>query len=396
MMLCISNLCGVGGGSLISRLLGRGDRGEARKVSVFSLCLAALLSILFSLIIGVFMTGILGFLGAGENTLTYSRQYIFCVLVLGALPTVLSNVMSNLIRSIGMSREASFGIMMGGILNIILDPIFMFVILPQGNEVLGVGIATLLSNCTACSYFIIKLYRIRNDSPLTFDIREGLPKGRNIIKVFAVGFPAAIAVGLFDLDYMILDKLMAGYSDLALAAIGIVLKVERFPLNVGLGICQGMMPLVAYNYSSGNEKRMDGFARASLKLGLVIAAVSIVLYESFAPQIIRFFIAEVETAALGVPFIRARVLATPFMFISFFFVHTFQAYGKGRIALILGVMRWLVLNIPMLFIMNRLIGMYGLVWSQVTADIINVILSFVIYRRERRKMALSATQKGDA
>ena len=109
---------------------------------------------------------------------------------------------------------------------------------------------------------------------------------------------------------MIIDKMMVSYHDLALAAVGIVLKVERFPLNVGIGICQGMMPLVAYNYASGNRKRMKDSIRLSRILGLLVAAVSIVLYEIFAAQFIRLFISDAQTVAMAENFLRIRVLAT--------------------------------------------------------------------------------------
>ena len=197
--------------------------------------------------------------------------------------------------------------------------------------------------------------------------------------VFAVGVPSAIATRFFDLDYVIIDKLMVSYHDLALAAIGIVLKVERFPLNVGIGICQGMMPLVAYSYAAGNRKRMEDTVRLSRGLGLLIALISIVLYELFTAQFIRIFISDAQTIHMASNFLRIRVLATPLMFLSFFTVYLFQAFGKGRIALFLGVARWLVFNIPMLFLLNRLVGMYGIVWSQAAADILTVILSFYVY-----------------
>ena len=109
--------------------------------------------------------------------------------------------------------------------------------------------------------------------------------------------------------------------------------------------------------------------------------MSITLYEIFAGQIMRIFIADAETVALGTDFLRARVLATPLMFLSFFHVHVFNGLGKGGHALFLGVTRWAVLNIPMLFILNGIFGMYGIVWSQVTADSLTVILSLVVYHR---------------
>lgn len=381
--LCLAGLAGVGGGSLISRLLGSGREEEARKVSAFSLYLGLAISALFAAGIAIFMEPVLGLLGAGENTYQYARQYALCVIVIGGVPTVLSNVLANLIRSIGRSREASAGIILGGVLNIALDPLFMFVLMPEGYEVLGAGLATCLSNCTAFLFFVAVLVQMGRGSVITASPRAGMPKRDSIRAIFGVGVPSAIATFLFDLDYVILDKLMVSYDDLALAAVGIVLKVERFPLNVGIGICQGMMPLVAYNYSAGNRQRMEDAIRLSRRLGLIIAGVSIVLYELFAVQFAHLFISDAQTVELASQFLRIRVLATPLMFLSFFTVYMFQAFGKGRISLFLGTTRWLVFNIPMLFLLNHIFGMFGIVWSQVTADTLTVILSFYVYRRYR-------------
>ena len=380
--LCLSGLAGVGGGSLISRLLGQGKADEARRVGAFSLWLGLAVSALFALVMGVFMEPILTLLGAGENTYPYARQYALCVIVAGGVPTVLSNVLSNLLRSTGRSREAGFGIILGGLLNIALDPLFMFVLLPDGLEVLGAGLATCLSNCIACCFFFAVLFRMGRGAVITFR-PCGLPQRDSITSVFAVGIPSAVATFLFDMDYVVLDKLMVGYDDLALAAIGIVLKVERFPLNVGIGICQGMMPLAAYNYASGDRRRLADTIRLSRLLGLGIAVGSIVLYELFAGPLARLFLEDAETVSLATGFLRVRVLATPLMFLSFFTVYLFQAFGRGRISLFLGMTRWLVFNIPMLFLLNAVFGMYGLVWSQVTADTLTVALSFAVYFRCR-------------
>lgn len=379
--LCLAGLAGIGGGALISRLLGRHQEEEARRVSVFSLYLAILVAALFSLGMGIFMEPVLGILGAGENTYRYASQYALCVIVAGGIPTVVSNVLSNLIRSVGHSKEAGFGIVLGGVLNIILDPVFMFLVMPKGWEVLGAGIATCLSNMVACLFFLGVLIRMGKESVITFHPRWGRPRKESMAEVFAVGIPSAVATLLFDLDYVIIDRLMVSYHDLALAAVGIVLKVERFPLNVGIGICQGMMPLVAYSYGAGNRKRMKDLIHISQRTGLAIALVSILLYEIFAGQFIRLFISDAQTVGLAEDFLRIRVLATPLMFLSFFTVYLFQAFGKGRVSLFLGVTRWLVFNIPMLFLLNAVFGMYGIVWSQVTADILTVLLSFAVYRK---------------
>lgn len=385
--LSLAGLTGVGGGALISRLLGESREDEARKVSSFSFYLSILITGMFSLAMFIFMKPILNLLGASSNTFLYAKQYAFCVIVLGGVPTVLSNVMSNLLRSVGISKEAGIGITMGGLINIALDPLFMFVIMPKGDEILGVGIATLISNCLSCIYFFIVIYRTRKLSPITFSIKVGMPAKKSVGSIFNVGVPSAVTTLLFDIDYVIIDKLMVAYGDIALASVGIVLKAERLPLNVGIGICQGMMPLVAYNFSSKNHQRMRAIIHYSIKVGMIIGVASVVLYEIFARQILQVFINEPQTVALGTDFLRIRVLATPLMFMSFFTVFVFQGFGEGNTSLFLGVMRWVAFNIPMLFILNAIFGMYGIVWSQVTADVLTVALSAFVYFRYMKKLS---------
>lgn len=383
--LSIASLTGVGGGALISRLFGEHEDEEAKKVCSFSIYFAASMAILFSAATLLFMRPLLNVLGADEDTFAYARSYALFVIVIGGLPTIMTNVLSNLVRSVGESGKAGFGVTLGGVINIALDPLFMFVLLPKGHEIVGAGIATCLSNCISCLYFIITIRRLGKQSVLGLTSLSSLPKRASVRQVFAVGVPTALATLLFDVDYIVLDKLMSGYSNVALAAVGIVLKAERLPLNVGIGICQGMVPIVAYNYAAKNHKRMKSVSRFALLCGIGFAILSITMYEIFAPYIMRFFIDDAETVLLGTSFLRIRCLATILMFASFYHVHLFNSYGQGRYALLLGVTRWAVFNIPMLFLMNRLVGMYGLVWSQLLADILTVVLSVIVHERFRKK-----------
>ncbi len=382
----IAGIAGVGGGTMISRLLGKHDREEAERVSRFCIWLSGGAALLFSLLIWIFMDPVLHFLGAGEATYAFAASYTFCVIVIGAVPTVLSNVLSNLLRSTGESAKAGFGIMMGGVINIILDPLFMFVLFPRGMEITGAGAATCLSNMISCIYFMVVIKKLQPVTVLRLLPGRLLPAKPSIRMIFVVGVPSAIATLLFDLDYMVIDRLMSGYNDIALAAVGIVLKAERLPLNIGIGICQGMVPIIAYNYSSGNHKRMWDTIRFSRRLGIACALVSIAMYELFAPYIMRVFIGDAQTVALGTNFLRIRCLATILMFLSFFHVHLFNSFGRGKEALFLGVMRWAAFNIPMLFLLNALWGMYGIVWAQFLADILTVIMSVLVYQRFMKQM----------
>lgn len=381
--ICISiaGLAGVGGGTLISRLLGAGKEEQARKVSSFSFYLSVGLSVLFSVGTALFMHPLLYGLGASGDTYVYARQYAFCVIVLGALPTVMSITLSNLLRSVSCAKQAGFGVSMGGVINIFLDPLFMFVLFPAGMETAAAGIATMCSNSIVCVYYLAVLGKMRERTILNLSPGAGMPEKKEIGSIFSVGVPAALATLLFDLAYVVIDKLAAGYGDIPLAAVGIVLKAERLPLNVGIGLCQGMMPIAAYNYSSGNHGRMKQVVSFSRMVGLAIGAVSIVLYEIFAEHILHFFINDPQTVVIGANFLRIRCLATPFMFMCFHLVNLFQAVGKGGRALFLAVVRWAVFNIPILFLFNRVFGMYGIVCTQIVADICTVAVSFYVYGR---------------
>lgn len=387
MTTAVANLFGVGGGTLAVRLLGSGRQEEARKVASFSLVMAVCAALTFSSLCLIFMEPLLRVLGASDNTITYAKQYLFFVVVLGTLPTVLSATMSSMLRNVGYSREAAFGLGMGGLLNVALDPLLMFVLMPEGYQVVGAALATMLSNCAALIYFICMYRRVKGKSILAIPRRIERIERSSLHELLDVGVPAAMSVLLFDINSMLINRLSASYGDFQLAAMGIVLKVERLPLNVGIGICLGMVPLVAYNYASGNRKRMCSFFAAGRWSGLAVAAVSVALYYFGAPWLIHTFIKEPSTAAYGIQFLQARCFATPFMFMSFHMVHFMQAVGRGELSFGLAVIRQLCLNMPIMLLLNSLYGMDGIIWTQMTADFINVVISYLIYARVIRRIA---------
>lgn len=381
MISAIANLFGVGGGSLAVRLLGRRDEEEAERVASLSLVLAAAAALVFSLLCLAFMNPLLRFLGASGNTIGYARQYLLFVVVIGGLPTVLSNTMSAMVRNIGHSREAGFGLGMGGVLNVVLDPIFMFVLLPDGYQVAGAAIATMLSNVVTLVYFILIYRRLSGSTVLALPRRVERIRRDSLRSLFSVGIPAAMSLLLFDLTNIVINRLASGHGDLELAAMGIVLKVERLPLNIGIGICLGMTPLVAYNFAAKNHRRMQDFFKAARLAGLVVSLFCVVFYRLGASYIIRAFIDDADTVRFGTQFLQSRCYATPFMFLSFHMVHFMQAVDRGNVSFLLAVIRQLFLNIPLLFLMDALLGMTGIVWTQMAADAVNVVISYIIYSR---------------
>ena len=199
-----------------------------------------------------------------------------------------------------------------------------------------------------------------------------------------MGVPAALSLLLFDVCNLVINRLSAGHGDIELAAIGIVLKAERLPLNTCVGLCLGMVPLLAYNYSAKNYRRMDEVFNFTRIVGLAFSAVCVVLYRVFAPQIMGAFIGDEATVRFGTQFLKARCFAPPLMFLCFSMVNFAQAIGNGRLSFILAVVRQLVFNIPLLFLLNHLFGMNGIIWTQLIADTLTVIVSYVLYFRLRK------------
>jgi len=248
MTVSFANLFGMGGGSLMARLTGIGKTDAARKVSAFSFYGAIVIALAYSLLIWLFLNPILRLLGASAQTIEYARQYVWLVVIIGDVPVILSMTCAHLLRNAGYARQASIGLSGGGILNILLDPLFMFVLLPRGMEVFGAALATLLSNVAACVYLVVVMKKMSATSALSFRFRDALAIAKDDRSgIFSVGVPSAILTGMFDVANIFLNSLMASHGDLELAAIGIVMKAERLPNAVNVGLCQGMLTLIAAN-----------------------------------------------------------------------------------------------------------------------------------------------------
>ena len=378
-MNCLSNLFGVGGGSLISRLLGERRDGDAASVASFSFYGSLVISAIYSVLLYVFMDPFLRLLGATDNTIAYASDYALWVVVYGAIPSTLGMTLSHLLRSEGYAKHASIGLALGGVLNILLDPLFMFVILEPGQEVKGAAIATMLSNVAVFIYFLVIYYLIRHKTVLSISPRIALPKKHYVFSVFAVGFPSALGSFLACLSSIMVNKLSSNHGDIAVAAIGIAKKIDMLPMNVGMGLCQGMMPLVAYNFAAGNYDRMKKFSDTARLWGIGFAGLCILLFEIFASPICEIFIGEPVTLGMATKFLRILCLAVPLMIVNFQMSFTFQAMGMGKESLIISSLRQGLINIPLLFLMNHLFGLDGIVWTQLISDILTAAISFAVY-----------------
>lgn len=287
---------------------------------------------------------------------------------------MLSLTLGHLLRSEGHARPASIGMMFGGILNVILDPILIF---GFHLNVAGAAIATAFSNLASVVFFVVIYLRLGQKTAVSL-----LPKYftlRFLRPVFSVGLASALATTLGNASNMVIVKLSSGYGDIPVAAYGIVKRIDQFPLNVSMGLCQGFMPLVGYNYASGNYKRMRAVSFFSWKTALVMSACFVACFAAFAPQIMHLFIPEAETSTLGASFLRIACLAVPLTAVNFLISYTLQAMGKGTQSAILTFSRQGILNIPLLILMNATVGLYGMIWTQLLVEVIMLPVSFGMY-----------------
>ena len=381
----VNNLFGVGSSSMMSRAMGRKDFDTVRKSSAFGFYCAVGGGLLISLICGVFEVPILTLMGAEESTYEATAGYVLWTVTFGAAPSILNVVMAYMVRAEGNALHASIGTMSGCFLNIILDPIF---ILPWGLNMgaAGAGLATMISNCAACAYFFVLLFIRRKDTNISFSPRHFTLKKEIVLGVFGVGLPASIQNLLNVTGMTILNNFTAAFGADAIAAMGITQKIYMVPMNVSSGISQGVMPLVGYNYASGNTQRMKKTVTLSAKIILAFMVIVTLFFYVFAGGLVELFMSNPSIIEYGTRFMRGFCLGLPFLSMDFLAVGVFQAVGMGKYSLCFAILRKVVLEIPALYILNFLFPLYGLAYAQFAAEIVLAAAAVIILARIFRQM----------
>ncbi len=384
----VNNLFGVGSSSLMSRALGCKDYDTVAKSSAFGFYCSLFCGLLFGILCFVFRAPLLTLLGADETTRAATNEYMFWTVCLGAAPTILNVVMAYLVRSEGSAVHASIGTMTGCILNMALDPIF---IMPWGFGMgaAGAGLATFISNCVACGYFFVLLAVRRGKTYVCVNPKKLSFEGRIVRSVCGVGVPAAIQNLLNVTGMTLLNNLTHPYGADAIAAMGICQKLAQVPMYAVMGFSQGVMPLIGYNFSSGNIKRMKDAIRLTLIISLAVMAVVTAVYCAFPSFFVRLFMDKEAVVEYGRHFLVGLTLAQPFMCIDFRAVNVFQATGKGSYSLVFAILRKIVFEIPALILLNMIFPLYGLAYAQTVAELLLAIIASIVLSRYMRRLEAS-------
>ena len=370
--MALGHLFGIGGSSAISRALGERRKDRAWHISSFC-CYGLLgLGVMVAVISVLGMEQILHLIGASENTIGFARQYL-TIISIGAPTIMFSTAFANILRGEGASRESMIGNLLGTIVNIILDPVM---ILGLGWGVSGAALATIIGNIAACFFYIS--YYLRGKSMLSIHVKD-FKMGEGIAaSVAAIGIPASLNNILMSFANIILNQALVGYGDTPVAAMGVALKSNMLVVLLQIGLCVGIQPLIGYNYGSGNKKRLMQVFKftgvVSVIMGMLLTLFMIIARKTM----IQVFINDAEVVSYGIRMVVALQLSAPFIGILFLCINTIQGMGKALPSLILTVCRQGLIFIPLIFILNAMLGLDGVIYAQPAADYLSILVGIMI------------------
>lgn len=379
MLTGISNLFGVGGASVMARALGVQNTARARKTFQTAVKGSILIGLAYSLILLLTARPLLWLIGGDAGSIDYAVSYTMITIVLGAIPTILSSTMAHLIRATGNSKIASYGITLGAVLNMFLDPLFMFVILPKGNEVAGAAIATALSNLVSTGFFVIYLIRKKNEI-LRFH-SAGKEKS-TLLDILKCGITSFCLTGAAMFSNCFLNGMISTMgASAAMAGIGITRKIDSVAYAVNQGITQGMLPIVSYCYASKKIPRMKKVVSFSAVCTMSFSVIWTLVSYFFAPELIRIFIRDSETIYYGTQFLRVLCIAVAIYPLLFVIITVFQAVGDSVKPFVLSLLHKGTLDIVLLFVIRAVVGVEYILWAAPIMDAIAVVVAVVLYKK---------------
>lgn len=373
LLMAIGNMFGIGGSSYISRLLGEGNNEKVKRVSAFCFYGSIAAGIIMTIMFLAGMPGILRMIGASENTYGFAKEYLTYV-GWGAVFVVFSSAFGNIVRGEGASTISMLGMMIGTVVNIVLDPIM---ILGLHMGVAGAGLATVIGNVCATVFYLVYLVSKRtclSVAPKYFKVGDRVLTG-----VFKIGVPASMNNVLMSASNIVLNIYLVSYGDEVVAAMGVAMKANMLIILTALGLGMGVQPLVGYSYGAGNMKRMKKVMKFGMLCNVVMGSVVTLLYFIFAKQVIGIFIDNTAVISYGVPMLRALMLSAPFIGIMFVFNFSFQAMGKALPSVILSLGRQGLFFFPILILGNIVLGLDGIIYAQPLADLASIVIALIMF-----------------
>ena len=380
----VNNLFGVGSSSMMSRALGRRDYESVRRSSAFGFYCALFFGLLFSVLCTVGLNPLLILLGADANTMDATAGYLKWTVLFGAAPAILNVVMAYMVRSEGSSLHASIGTMSGCLLNIILDPVFIFVF---GMGVRGAALATILSQAVS-AIWVCHFLTGRKTTIKIKPSRMRLKK-EYVVGIISLGISPFIMQSTESLLNITLNASLQFYGgDMAVGAMTIIGSISQLGLMPLMGLTQGGQPIISYNYGARNYDRVRKAYHLMIAASFTLSMVIWAIVEFFPEVVIAIFTTDPQLSSLTVWAIRIFMMCIGIMGLQTGCQQTFLSLGQAKVSVFLAMLRKLILLIPLILIIPRVtgLGMTGVFLAQPIADFIAVVSTVAVFAVKIRKI----------
>lgn len=369
----VSMMVGNGGCTTIANAFGAKDLEEGKIYSSTSIWFTVTCGVLVSVILLVAANPMLKFLGTPEDAWIPAREY-YNVLIAGSTFILLGNTLAMLVRAEGAMKESLVSNLMGTVMNLVLDPLFILVF-RMGAA--GAALATVLGNVAATIYLAV--YILRKANIVSLDIRYAMKKPKAILRVLAIGLPNGIGSVLSGFASTFSNQLLASYGTNAIAAMAAAGKGTMINDYLVMAVCMGCQPLLSYSYGAKDYGRLKEIIKKLLILVFGLGTGVMVLCILFRQGLIGMFLKEAVVAELGVQMLTILMLTSPLIGIGYLVTSYLQAINKPMQAIVLSVLRQGALLIPSLYIMNFLFEIYGIMWAYVVSTVLATAAAMGLY-----------------
>lgn len=368
----ISNMIGTGASSFIARCLGSGEKDKAEHTLTSAFTLTVINSLIVMITGLAFLTPLVRLLGAKENTFLYTQQYVQ-VMLTGSIFTMGSYTTGALLRSEGSVKYSMTGMILGTIMNIVLDPLFIFTL---NMQIRGAAVATILSN--AAGFGVSLMYYASRKTLLRPSAKYIFPTKEILCEIYWVGVPASLETLLTSAAYTVNNNLAVNYSELTVTAMGIAQKVLSLGNYVYQGFASGTQPIMGYNYGAKNPDRMRKILKAGVFTVTGTEIVLMLMYAVLAPCLIDIFTDSEEVIDIGSHVLCRLIFILPFVGTVSMCRMSFQAMGKPQYAFGITLVRQLILYIPLLLFLDKMLGFSGMLWAQPITEAVMMAVSLVL------------------
>lgn len=385
-LMAIGNMFGVGGGTYISRLLGKKANTEAKRVSAFVLYGSLALGIVCAIVLGIMINPVTHFLGADAASFIHTKNYTLALLICS--PLIIANfALEQVVRAEGASKISMNGMLIGTLVNLIFDPLL---ILYFDFNVVGAAVSVGLASAFSLVYYAF--YLEKKSVYLSIHFKWFQVTKEIISNVFKIGVSELLLSLFLIVTTLILNYYSIGYGEGVVAGFGVALRVVQLPEFICMGLYMGIIPLLAYNYSAGNIARFEKAIRfTAISIGAIVLVISSLVF-LFRFQVMQLFTESPSVVLLGVHIMVAMLISSLFSGFTGLFTSTFQAIGKAIPATIMSVSQGIIF-IPVIILAQHYFGLVGVIWSLTTTEILTCMIGVILFTIYNVKIASSTKAK---